>query len=50
MPSHSNPSFSVIYDSLGSIPLGLKFTSFGLDSEVDELVRNSLNSRKSWTN
>lgn len=46
----SNPSLSVIDDSLGGIPLGLQFAGFGLDSEADELVRHSISSWKSWTN
>lgn len=49
-PFHPNPSFAVTDDSLGGIPLGLKLACFGLDNEVDELVRNSISSRKLWTN
>lgn len=49
-PFHPNPSLSVTNDSLGGIPLGLKLAHVGLDNDVVELVRNSISSRKLWTN
>lgn len=45
-PFPPNPSFSVTNDSLSGIPLGLKLVRFGLNNEVDELVKNSIRGRK----